>query len=449
MKYLFFDTETSGLNKKFDHPISFSGRVYDQNFTLIDEIDLQCGLRPHCIPSCVALAKNYFSIEELKKTNLSYYEMIGQIYDFFYKHTPCFTTGFNNISFDSELLRQAFYQNLLPPYVEQTLGNERFDLYPTSIAAAVFVPGAIKVGLNQKQKFDFRLEALSKKNEISHVLAHTASSDTLATAELCKKIKENAPTFFDECLQTTSKKKIRQFLNQNTIFCQAPMFDQRYIFTELFFDEKKGDVVVFDLNHDPTDYVDLSVQELTKIFRSKQSPFKILKNNKHLLLFSLKYRKYVSDLSDQQLIKNADTLRSNKKFCETLSIVKDLTAKEWPEGNEVEQKIYSKFPSDFDSLLMKKFHQSNWDERSKICNQFEDNRWKELGHRIIYENNPAHLDKISVQQIEQMIQERFHHKDNMPRSLHQAIDELEKYREKNPGVDQSPLEQYEEYLRTI
>ena len=98
---------------------------------------------------------------------------------------------------------------------------------------------------------------------------------------------------------------------------------------------------------------------------------------------------------------------------------------------------------------MKLFHESSWNERVEISKQFEDERFKDLGERIIYEFNPNLLDVSSVKRIESIIFSRVHEIDNKPRSLHQCIQELEDYKQKNPGVLQEPLDEYEEYLRAI
>jgi len=140
MKYTIFDCESTGLNLRFDHPLTIAFQTFDQDFNLIDQLSIGTRLRPGVIPSAFALGTNKLMIEDLRKTNLSFFEMTQEIFRYLEKHTPSFVFGFNSLFFDEELLRSAFYQNLLPCYLTQTLGNQRGDVLLMSRAASVFSP---------------------------------------------------------------------------------------------------------------------------------------------------------------------------------------------------------------------------------------------------------------------------------------------------------------------
>ena len=449
MKYTFYDTETTGLLKRYDYALTFSAKTYDQDFNLIDEINLQTGLRPGLIPSVFAIATNKLKISDLKNSNMSFFEMTRQIYKYFEKHIPGYIVGHNSIGYDEEILRSHFYQCLLPVYPTQTLGNQRADTLIMARAAASFCPDILKVSYNDKNKLDFKLESLSKVNHFDHSEAHTAESDVIACAAIFKKIKDNNLNFFNQCLSTTSKKGVDSFFQKNLVFCYAPSVDQKLILSNCL--KIDSSYVTFDLNEDPENYFDYSAKDLSKIIRKKGSPFHFIKNNRQPILLDLSYKKFTNNfLTEKDLLIRARKIRDNSNFCKAIKIAATLTEKEWPAGTTVEEKIFSGgFPETFDRNLMKKFHESNWNERVEIASQFEDQRFSELAIRIIYEENITLLDKKDIEQVEKTINDRIYSSDNKPRSLHQAISEFENYKEKNPGVDTTPLKQYEEYLTAL
>lgn len=449
MNYTFYDTETTGLKTRFDYPLTFAAQTYNSDFELIDEISLQSCLRPGVIPSPYAIGTNKLKISDLKGSNLSFFEMMRQVNQYFTKHSPSYFMGHKSLSYDEEILRSGFYQNLLPTYITQVLGNERSDTLILARAATVFSPGTITVELNDKFNPKYDLESLSKMNQLLHEEAHTALSDAGACAELTKKVITTDPQFFSDFMKTSSKKKVVSFLRDNLAFCYSKQFWDRFILTSCGV-TPTGELIAFDLKFSPEEYFDFSTKELKEIIRDKNSPFICIKTNQHPTMMSMTYQKYTNyEISNDVLMDRARQIAKNEVFRQSCMMAAKLSAKAFPVGSTPEEKIYSGFPETYDQNLMKLFHESSWNERVEISKQFEDERFKDLGERIIYEFNPNLLDVSSVKRIESIIFSRVHEIDNKPRSLHQCIQELEDYKQKNPGVLQEPLDEYEEYLRAI
>lgn len=111
--YLFYDIETTGLNKAFDQVLQFSAIRTDSTFKEIDRKNIAVRLRPDVIPSPGALITHRIGLSEAQK-GLSEYTAARQIHRLL--NTPgTISLGYNTMGFDDEFLRFSFHRNLLPP----------------------------------------------------------------------------------------------------------------------------------------------------------------------------------------------------------------------------------------------------------------------------------------------------------------------------------------------
>ena len=327
MNYTFYDTETTGLKTRFDYPLTFAAKTYNSDFELIDEISLQSCLRPGVIPSPYAIGTNKLKISDLQNSNLSFFEMMRQIHSYFKKHSPSYFMGHKSLGYDEEILRSGFYQNLLPPYITQLLGNERSDTLILSRAATVFSPGTIVVELNDKFNPKYNLESLSEMNQLIHEEAHTALSDAGACAELTKKIINTDPQFFCDFMKTSSKKKVELFLKDNLAFCYSRQFWERHVLSQCGV-TAAGELIAFDLKFNPEEYFSFTTKELTEIIRDTNSPFEIIKINRHPTLMNMTYLKHTNyELSHDLLMDRAQKLSNNDSFKKSCLVAAKLSAK--------------------------------------------------------------------------------------------------------------------------
>ena len=146
MKYVFYDVETTDKHTSFAQIIQFAALYVDENLNEIDRFEIRCKLLPHVIPSPYALAVTGVTPEILNDQSLpTHYEAIIQIKNILESWSPAIFIGFNSLRFDEELLRQAFFQNLHPPYLTNTNGNLRSDLMRIAISADIYNPNSIAV----------------------------------------------------------------------------------------------------------------------------------------------------------------------------------------------------------------------------------------------------------------------------------------------------------------
>ncbi|RPJ81920.1 MAG: exodeoxyribonuclease I, partial [Deltaproteobacteria bacterium] len=130
--YLFYDLETSGLNKAFDQIIQFAAIRTDMQLNEIERYNFLVKLRPDVIPSPKALITHKIPISKTM-TGMSEYEAAKKIHRLI-NEPGTISLGYNTLRFDDEFLRFTFHRNLLPPYTHQyNQGCRRMDLFPITV----------------------------------------------------------------------------------------------------------------------------------------------------------------------------------------------------------------------------------------------------------------------------------------------------------------------------
>ena len=135
--YLFYDIETTGLNKCFDQVLQFAAIRTDRELNELSRCEIQVKLNPDIIPSPAAVITHRIGVPDFVK-GISEYEAIQEIHTLL--NTPnTISVGYNSLGFDDEFLRFSFYRNLLPPYTHQ-YSNQcgRMDIYPITLLYYLF-----------------------------------------------------------------------------------------------------------------------------------------------------------------------------------------------------------------------------------------------------------------------------------------------------------------------
>lgn len=195
--FVFYDFETSGLNKDFDQILQIGAVLVNESFQIKDKLNVSCRLKKSIIPAPEALLINKISIDQLKSHKVSHYYLVEELRQKFEEWSPACFVGFNSIGFDEDVLRQGLFQSFNFPYLTSAKGNTRLDVLKLTRAVSVFAPNSIAIPLGKDNKPSFKLQNLTKVNQITHDNAHDAMGDVIATLELAKKIKSNAGEVWD------------------------------------------------------------------------------------------------------------------------------------------------------------------------------------------------------------------------------------------------------------
>lgn len=188
--YLFYDIETTGLNKCFDQVLQFAAVKTDSELNELERHEILIKLNSDAIPSPWASITHRIGIKDLAQGSpeLEAMRTIHQLLN-----TPnTISIGYNTLGFDDTFLRFSFYRNLLTPYTHQYANQcSRMDLYPVAILYYLFCPEVIQ--WPQKEgKLNLKLENINALNQLAQGQAHSAIVDVLATVELAKKFKQES-----------------------------------------------------------------------------------------------------------------------------------------------------------------------------------------------------------------------------------------------------------------
>lgn len=203
--YLFYDVETTGLSVAFDQVLHFAAARTDEDFNVIEEHDIRVRLRPDVIPAPEAVVTHRIPVRTMREEGIAEVEAIRRIHQLL--NAPETTSvGYNSLSFDDEMLRFAFYRNLLPPYTHQYANDcGRLDIYP--MAVMYWLAGSEALQWATGEEGAFKLESLAASNALDahpEHRDHNAGSDVRVTLELARALAqeperwEELAAFFDK-----------------------------------------------------------------------------------------------------------------------------------------------------------------------------------------------------------------------------------------------------------
>ena len=184
--------------------------------------------------------------------------------------------GFNNIRFDDEFIRHLLWRNFHDPYEWSWKdGRSRWDLLDVVRLTRALRPEGINWPVDDKGEPSNRLELITSANGIAHENAHDALADVTALIAVTKLIKQKQPQLYDYLLKMRDKKVVQQLVNvddKKPFVYASGRYDKEFAKTTVAFPlttSRNGGVVVYDLRYDPTPFVELSTEELSKkIFAS-------------------------------------------------------------------------------------------------------------------------------------------------------------------------------------
>lgn len=187
--------------------------------------------------------------------------------------SPTTTIGYNNSSFDNQLLRFLFFRSLLPAYAHEQSPNATFDI----LNLARFVYALRPDGINWPRFHNapsFRLVHIAQANSITHT-AHDALSDVEATLAFARLIRDKKSALFDYCVTRCSLMNIRERTQKcDVIYLYLDKYAgfQNYYITPVVFLPSpfgKNYRLALDLRYDYQAFLDVSDEALNTLWHKR------------------------------------------------------------------------------------------------------------------------------------------------------------------------------------
>ena len=329
--------------------------------------------------------------------------------------------GFNNIRFDDEFIRHLLWRNFHDPYEWSWKdGRSRWDLLDVVRLTRALRPEGINWPLDDKGEPSNRLELITSANGIAHENAHDALADVTALIAVTKLIKQKQPQLYDYLLKMRDKKVVQQLVNvddKKPFVYASGRYDKEFAKTTVAFPlttSRNGGVVVYDLRYDPTPFVELSTEELSKkIFASWEErqaedfvklPVKELQYNRCPAVAPLGvleqgdgWQKISLDLKTVQ--KHQNILLNHPDFAEKLrTIFENKPAfKKLPDP---EAQLYDGFLNDRDRIRVEAVRNADERELADFHPEFQDERLAPLLLHYKARNFPRSLSEDDLAQWE-------------------------------------------------
>lgn len=418
--YFFYDLETSGLSAQNDRIMQFAGQRTDMDLNPIGEpYNVLVRLNEDTLPSPDALLVTGISPQQTVSDGYTEAEFAHLLMDEVF--TPeTITVGFNSIRFDDEFIRHLFWRNFIDPYEwAYKDGRSRWDLLDVTRMTRALRPEGIEWPFIDGKAVN-KLELITKLNGIDHFKAHDALSDVEALIAVTKLIRDKQPQLFEYLLKMRDKNEVKKLVNlenRQPFVYVSGRYDAEFNKATVAYPlapGKNGNVIVYDLRHDPSHCLQKSAEELKKIIYAKWDE----RQANNFLPVSVKELQYnrapavaplgVLEQTDgwekvsldiETIEKHKALLLQNPHFAENIRSIFE-EKREFAKSPEPEAQLYDGFVNDRDRLRIETVRNATERELADFHPEFTDERLPSLLLHYKARNYPKTLTETESEEWE-------------------------------------------------
>ncbi|MBW1892259.1 MAG: exodeoxyribonuclease I [Deltaproteobacteria bacterium] len=460
--YLFYDLETTGLNRAFDQVLQFAAIKTDMSFNEIDRHEIRIRLRPDVIISPHAIITHRIPIHDAA-SGIPEFEATQQIHALL-NEPGTISLGYNSLGFDDEFLRFSFHRNLLPPYTHQySNGCRRMDILPITVIYKLYNRD-ILTWPDNNGKPSLKLEDLSAANNLASGRSHDAMTDVEATRELARKL-QNSHKMWDYLAESFIKNVDQKRVNQLPVSFQTGEGIHRLgLMTGSEFGAKLGyQVPVLSIGNSipyanqslwlRTDLPELktaeseNISDTTWVIRKKYG-------EPGIILPPLeRYWKCIDKERRQCAEENLEWLKSNPDMLQRIiSYHREFRYPFIPDIDADAALYQAGFLPREAEVLCRKFHLSSNGEKAELIASFPTHETRILAGRVIARNYPEYASNniqtkfshymkcINPENPDDAIIDYRGEKRRTPSSALADIDQLKKSSELGPKLDNEQIE---------
>lgn len=414
--FFFYDLETSGLSARDDRIMQFAGQRTNMNLEPIgDPVNVLVKLNDDTLPSPDALMVTGITPQQTTADGYTEAEFAKLVMEEVF--TPdTIAVGFNSIRFDDEFMRHLFWRNFFDPY-EWTWkeGRSRWDLLDVVRMTRALRPDGIEWPMVDGKEAN-RLELITKINGIDHFKAHDALSDVEALIAVTKLIKEKQSQLYEYLLKMRDKNAVKKLVNlddKQPFVYVSGRYSADFHKASIAFpltSGRNGNVVVYDLRHDPTQFIQLSPDQLAKRFfaswEERQAddfvsvPIKELQYNRAPAVAPLGVLAQDDgwnriSLDEDTITKHRNILLSSPAFAENIRSLFEKT-RDFKKSPDPEAQLYDGFVPDVDAMRIEKIRQADEGQLADLHPEFVDERLSDLLLHYKARNFPRSLAEDEV-----------------------------------------------------
>lgn len=408
--FFFYDLETSGLNSRSDRIMQFAGIRTDMDFNQIGEpYNLLVALSDDTLPNPGALMVTGISPQKTVEEGYTEAEFAKLLSEEIF--TPdTIVLGFNSIRFDDEFIRALFWRNYFDPYEWcYKNGQSRWDMLDAIRMTRALRPEGIKWPVVDGVPVN-KLELITYENGLDHLNAHDALSDVQALIDATKLVQSKQPQLFKYLLDMRDKNKVKELVNldnRQPFVYSSGRYDSQFNKTTVavaLAEADFGNVFVYDLRYDPTDWVNKSEKELNDVLYTPYKergddyvklPVKKLQYNRAPAVAPMGvlgqadgWKKISLELGIIE--KHRSILLQHPEFAARVAKIL-LKKPEYPSSSEAETKLYDGFISSKDKLRSEAVRNLSNQEIGSFKPQFDDKRLQDMFVRYKARNFPRQL----------------------------------------------------------
>lgn len=410
--FLFHDYETFGTSPSLDRPAQFAAIRTDADFNIIGEPEVfYCKPADDYLPQPEAVLITGITPQHAKANGVNEADFARRIHDLFTVPKTC-VLGYNNVRFDDEVTRNIFYRNFYDPYAwSWQNNNSRWDLLDVMRACYALRPDGINWPENDDGLPSFRLEHLTKANDIEHSNAHDAMADVYATIAMAQLVKTHQPRLFDYLLSHRNKHKLAALIDvpqMTPLVHVSGMFgawrgNTSWVAPLAWHPENRNAVIMVDLAGDMSPLLELDADALReRLYTAKAElgdnaavPVKLVHLNKCPILAQAKTLRPQDaerlGIDRKQCLDNLSVLRNNPQVREKVLAIFAETEPFVPSEN-VDAQLYNGFFSDADRAAMNILLETEPRNLPALDITFVDKRIEKLLFNYRARNFPGTLD---------------------------------------------------------
>lgn len=429
--FFFYDLETTGINPREGRIMQFAGQRTDMELQPVGKpVNLLIKLTPEVVPEPDAIMVTGITPQSTLADGVTEAEFLQIFYDEVVQAGTIFL-GFNTVRFDDEFMRFLHYRNFYDPYEWQwTDACSRWDLLDVVRMTRALRPDGITWPFTAEGYPTNRLELLTKLNGLDHTHAHDALNDVWATIAVAKLIRGKQPKLFDYLLSIRRKKDVVSIVKTGQVFtysCGKYPKETLHTTAAVLLAENPGEAnrdsfMVYDLRHDPTPFLDMSVDQLIDAWQWSREPDKLrlpvktLKAN-HCPAVTPGFPK--DAVTQQRLQLTTETITRNLRLLNKhkpalvakllLAVTKmdaERDSKYRVEPKDCDSQLYDSLPSQADKPVAAAIRDSPPADIMQYADKLRDARLKQLLPRYKARNYPKSLSEEERQTWDNFVRQR-------------------------------------------